>query len=76
MLISALLTLIRVFGDEHWYRIKLVVIALLPTRHEESRVCGEGRGSEGMMEGGREGEGQKLNSAKETRKKKKKGGCK
>lgn len=50
--VSVNLTLIWVFGDEHRNRVKLVVIAFLPTRHEESRVCGEGRGSEGMMEGG------------------------
>lgn len=33
------LTLIWVFGDEHRNRVKLVVIALLHTWHEESRVC-------------------------------------
>lgn len=59
--------MIWVFGDEHRNRVKLVVIALLLTRHEEIRVCGEGRGSQGMMEGGKE-----VNSAKEKEKEKKK----
>lgn len=55
--------MVGVFGDEHGNRVKLVVSALLPARHEESRVCGGGRGSEGMTQGGREG-GKEVNSAK------------
>lgn len=47
------LTLAGVFGDEHGNRVKLVIIALHLTRHEEIRVCGGGRGSRRMMEGGK-----------------------
>lgn len=49
------LTLAGVFGDEHGNRVKLVIIALHLTRHEEIRVCGGGGGRGGgwrMMEGG------------------------
>lgn len=46
------LTLTGVFGDEHGNRVKLVIIALHLTRHEEIRVCGGGRGRRRVMEGG------------------------
>lgn len=63
------LTLAGGFGDEHGNRVKLVIIALHLTRHEEIRVCGGGRGSRGMMEGG-----EMVNQAKGKKKKKKRKG--